>query len=559
MDVTYERLPGEGYIRLLQLKTGLLNGQLFASFKTVPVDSAPEYTAVSYTWDDPTPVKWINFAGNRRLPVSRTLSDLFDTLRLRGRTFTLWIDSLCINQVDLDEKASQVKNMGKVYSAATQVMLWLGAATPQSRAAFRYIASRQRLDWPDDWEREKNYKGLGDVLLLLARPWFHRVWVVQEVTLNDNVQVVCGQDAVKFAALENCVLAIWKYYEGINRFDEEDRELRGLWSITRMLYIRREFRDAGFVQYERLLEAAFHLQATQKQDMVFAFRGIADRDRPVPDPDYTTPVERIYKETAAALLCNSDTLDLLALCGIARGRGADLPTWAPDLRYFSFSEPLVACSRAGWDTGGMLGVRPRLESDDQLRLEVREVDTVAVVCPVFSSQSVDMQKEAMNALIALKSRLPEDVADEMWKKMLSSSLTLGLDLEDMPIEPEHHRHFLEWATWLESASSEDGLSDISSNPFQRALAAQVDGWRAFMTTNGLLGIGPDCTRAGDIVTSVPGSRLTLLVRRNEISSNSDCDTADDKQRVLVSWCFTHGIMFGEQLGRQQDLIQILMS
>lgn len=52
---------------------------------------------------------------------------------------------------------------------------------------------------------------------------------------------------MKFVVFENCVFVIWKYYEGINCFDEEDREFRGLWSIIRMLYICCEFRDVGFV------------------------------------------------------------------------------------------------------------------------------------------------------------------------------------------------------------------------------------------------------------------------------------------------------------------------
>lgn len=71
----------------------------------------------------------------------------------------------------------------------------------------------------------------------------------------------------------------------------------------------------------------------------------------------------------------------------------------------------------------------------------------------------------MNVLIVLKSRLLEDVVDEMWKKMLSLSLMLGFDFEDMLIELEYYCYFFEWVIWFELVLFEDGFFDISSNFF----------------------------------------------------------------------------------------------
>jgi hypothetical protein len=37
----------------------------------------------------------------------------------------LWIDAICINQADLDERKQQVQLMRDVYSGASRVVVWL--------------------------------------------------------------------------------------------------------------------------------------------------------------------------------------------------------------------------------------------------------------------------------------------------------------------------------------------------------------------------------------------------------------------------------------------------
>jgi hypothetical protein len=295
VDVVYEQLPQEGnHIRLLELKVrrgflGLVR-ELVCNFRVVSLDDGiPDYTAFSYAWGDPTPVSRTKFANGRSLPLSRMLSDLFNSLQ-RQDSFTIWIDALCINQHDLEERASQVSLMGKVYSKAKQVSLWLGASTPQTKQAFRFMSSKQDLSYPDDWDERTDLFGLKDVFLLLDRPWFRRVWVIQEVTLSDNVLMAWGDDRVNFDVFRDCIFAIWKFFDPLNYYDEDHPAVCGLWSVNRLIFIRQTFQAEGAVCYETLLEAAFHVQATDPRDMVYAFRGIADKGRPVPEPNYTVPV-----------------------------------------------------------------------------------------------------------------------------------------------------------------------------------------------------------------------------------------------------------------------------
>jgi hypothetical protein len=81
--------------------------------------------------------------------------------------------------------------------------------------------------------------------------------------------------------------------------------------------------------------------------MVFVFQGIGGSDRLVPDPDYNALVEDVYIKIAIALLCHRTSLDSLALSSVGfRQQPSNLPSWVPDLRYYSYNEPFVLCDRA---------------------------------------------------------------------------------------------------------------------------------------------------------------------------------------------------------------------
>ena len=67
-------------------------------------------------------------------------------LRLRDRPKRLWIDAICINQEDNDEKNAQVSLMADVYSKATSVCVWLGEASSDSTLALNFISRIVNLD-----------------------------------------------------------------------------------------------------------------------------------------------------------------------------------------------------------------------------------------------------------------------------------------------------------------------------------------------------------------------------------------------------------------------------
>ncbi|KAK4244844.1 heterokaryon incompatibility protein-domain-containing protein [Corynascus novoguineensis] len=99
------------------------------------VTTAPPYEALSYTWgsDDPTDYIWIQ--GNP-LPIKPNLAAALHSLRLTTSGRRLWIDALCIDQSNLEERSRQVSYMRLVYKHATRVIAWLGVHTPDAEVAF---------------------------------------------------------------------------------------------------------------------------------------------------------------------------------------------------------------------------------------------------------------------------------------------------------------------------------------------------------------------------------------------------------------------------------------
>ena len=51
----------------------------------------------------------------------------------------LWLDAICINQNDTDERSEQVKLMGEVYRNSIRTLIWLGDADEVTEPAFRLM------------------------------------------------------------------------------------------------------------------------------------------------------------------------------------------------------------------------------------------------------------------------------------------------------------------------------------------------------------------------------------------------------------------------------------
>ncbi|KAH7394789.1 heterokaryon incompatibility protein-domain-containing protein [Pyrenochaeta sp. MPI-SDFR-AT-0127] len=149
----------------------------------------PFFEAVSYTWDDPMITTPVTCSG-MTIQVMKSVENLLRRFRLAADTRLLWVDAMCINQEDLQERNDQVRAMDIIYQRASRVLIYLGEADDYSDSAMDAIA-----------ERKPSTSSIQKMVLdfFEHRKWFSRVWVLQEVALADCALAICGSKCVLWA------------------------------------------------------------------------------------------------------------------------------------------------------------------------------------------------------------------------------------------------------------------------------------------------------------------------------------------------------------------------
>ncbi|XDG07219.1 hypothetical protein ABKA04_006834 [Annulohypoxylon sp. FPYF3050] len=183
-----------------------------------------DFVALSYVWGDQSIRKDI-FVNDVRMSVTASLESALRELRNHARIqqgFYVWVDALCINQDDLDERGVQVGRMKEIYNTAWHVVIWLGPEADHSdlaMLALRYMSVESErgdvleklykrvefyvvrlpfMQWKHEHKSLLIRKGVLNALHhLLSRPYWRRLWIIQEVVLGSrNSPVLCGGSSI---------------------------------------------------------------------------------------------------------------------------------------------------------------------------------------------------------------------------------------------------------------------------------------------------------------------------------------------------------------------------
>ena len=252
------RLEPEGKeIRVLELRPGGGEEEIRCEMRLTRLGSGQVYNALSYCWGDVTDSSEIDMdatsIGGLRGPftVSQSVKNFLRRIRHEQRTLTIWIDQICINQSDTNERAQQVTLMAEIYSRANLVHIWLGEGNSGSHEALRilrdiYNFNERSCPGGDECKCEEtphslptslidgvisqrdtppSYKAMYEIFhehivrfftdelrhhaggpnneqltrltsYIFGNPWFRRVWVLQEALLARNATVHCGKEKV---------------------------------------------------------------------------------------------------------------------------------------------------------------------------------------------------------------------------------------------------------------------------------------------------------------------------------------------------------------------------
>jgi hypothetical protein len=167
-------------------------------FKHVRLVQRPQYEALSYTWGDQTnqyPVS-IDTVGNV-VHVGQNCIFALRSLRKTDKPRILWVDALCINQSDQDEKVSQIPIMGDLYNCATTTIIFLQYCGPDKAFHGKGAGPELQRSWDSSLlEQESGASVLDEaarkeIFNVANYAWFQRAWIIQETLLSFSKTVVC--------------------------------------------------------------------------------------------------------------------------------------------------------------------------------------------------------------------------------------------------------------------------------------------------------------------------------------------------------------------------------
>jgi hypothetical protein len=246
------------------------------------------YRALSYYWGDRSITRPIMVDGHL-VQVTTNLEEALRELRLHKVT-TLWVDALCINQEDRLEKGLQVTRMALIYSKAIEVFAWLGVEAEDSRKAIRLL----RTPVPSTGVFESDTKAIS---ALFRRPYWKRVWIIQEVCKGDKVQVLCGGDNISWPKLAST----FQYIKPL---------------VPPEIIAIEDFRQQEITKNRPILADALvrsrYFMSTDIRDKIYAVLGLtSDGNEIVQTPNYVLPPDAIYYQTIREVLARFSDLSYL--------------------------------------------------------------------------------------------------------------------------------------------------------------------------------------------------------------------------------------------------------
>jgi hypothetical protein len=283
--------PGK-QIRLLDLFPGAANDELEARLFTVAFLELPFYEAVSYTWGSPNATRTMTMNG-KRFYITDNLWAALKSIRTPYTSRTLWVDAICIDQLNDKEKRHQVGIMSHIYERAHRVLVWLNESPHPN-----WILDSGQSQWDLEWasrEADRDWPATAHWLHgMLDQEYWKRCWIVQEIRQARSIHVYFGSHWLIGQMPWSTFIKLVELYRSHEPFtnDEVDRVLR----LERL----RHTKYGEGSSLDELLQEFGECFCSVQLDKIYAFLGIAD-DEPgrYLIPSYDKSAFQLYTDLLA--------------------------------------------------------------------------------------------------------------------------------------------------------------------------------------------------------------------------------------------------------------------
>lgn len=305
-------------------------------------EDCPSFHALSYVWGDPTAPGYKIICDEQIFVVTANLHDALVALRGNAPLY-LWIDQICINQNNLQEKSFQIPLMRQIYSRAVKTIAWLGDGDYTTKMAFEVLheiaqnwreyltglVGKAQSDSAELRQSDSDPSNSSDISnrrsvptrdessaakRILENPWFTRVWIIQEVACSTDLIMQSSSHTISF---DHLLTAMWGFLRSSNGMRANIIN-GGAWSFPATLAgIRHQYRSAHIdgLSIVQLIAHCRQYQATNDRDQVYALYGICSTTtiHALPQPNYALPVARALGEAMVHMMRAEGSLRLLEL------------------------------------------------------------------------------------------------------------------------------------------------------------------------------------------------------------------------------------------------------
>ena len=375
-------------IRVIALLPGQWSETIRCVLTVVSLGKRPSYQALSYVWGDPS-IQHEILVNQQHFPVTHNLHLALRRLRDTSAVRMIWIDALCINQENVDERNQQVRLMGDIYRKASEVLIWLGDDEyPVAAASIVWhgdardavmVGTCFREDGADHQVLPVPAPALGEIFVafvflgimtsdthlydlpffkdakdsnssfsitnqwrqliralqrLTNVPWWNRIWILQEAVLSTHALVHFGNLVLPWELITQGCDNLARHYNtccerhvGQLSFADQNA-LTEFKRVVREVDMLREGRDRGMMtSLSQLLRATLSRNATDERDKVYALLSLVTHwhGREPIYPDYAASTAAVYARAVMSEIQGSRSLQILQ--GIPMDGIAKLPSW----------------------------------------------------------------------------------------------------------------------------------------------------------------------------------------------------------------------------------------
>ncbi|KAI1746970.1 heterokaryon incompatibility protein-domain-containing protein [Xylaria castorea] len=478
--------------------------------------TSPSFDALSYVWGDcngPHSKKVLVecFENDQTtwkpLEIGERLDLALRDVRYPDRLRTMWIDAICIDQSNIDERNIQVTRMADIFSQASQVIAWLDPPREMAETAIRALNKiGQSLEMPlwenrvlpspgstANWYHRQFQMPLSDkewesIFYLCKLPWFSRVWVIQEALLGRMKTILlCGQSDISWTVF-GCALS------ALARNDHISGTIRGAIVRVQDLCLFRH----DHAPTKRALVLAARRFCSDPRDRVYGLLGILSAGlRHKIKPNYSAPSQEVLTNCVLAYIDHVRRLEILDLCATVRPLAKNGPSWVFD-----------PC--------------------DENRRQGCKVDYEPCIRAVRDWEPADLYEATY-------------VTGESLLKAYAR--TLAFDMLSDRMQSDDHFPSLE--RWQEQNTTNALFGDIAKKgefalpniPIQeRTTLTRLSGMRFMRCNDGFIGLGPTETQPDDLICILLGYESPVVLRKHNGGNYK-----------FVGPCYLHGASDGSAL------------